>query len=351
MSTHVIKRGETAFGIAKEAGVTLAQIKALNPKVNLDKLQIGQELTVHAPETKKHEFSIENMDYTKKAKAANPYQSSIRTQQPSTFCTTPKAISSGSIMTQSNYNTSLSEEGKKLKPIIIKKEGKVLDTYIAPEGLATIGHGHLFINKPTFLKNIEAQKITPGAKNIKLKEALKNPANKTALKASIQQELEEAIKLTGIKDVPSTVSSDLKLTDAQVELLLNSDIKKAQNAMNKSIGKENLAKRTLNQKLAALDLYYNAGENLNKKAPNFVKQFKAGNMDKAQAELDIFRTDGKIQLGLIRRCYDRMLLLSDNNSISEEAKVKILKAYNEYCRDHNKMVAGNFSQIENKLKV
>ena len=165
------------------------------------------------------------------------------------------------------------------------------------------------------------------------------------------KELQDAIKNTGIKNVPSSVASNLSLTDAQIQLLLNSDIKKAQDGMDKTIGKENLAKRTLNQKLAALDLFYNAGGKLEKKAPNFVKAFKSGNMDKAQAELDVFRTGGKIQLGLIRRCYDRMLLLSDNHCISNEAKTKILAAYNEYCRESGKMVAANFSQIEGKLKA
>jgi len=359
----VVKKGDTASAIAKKSGLTLGVLQTLNPGVNLSKIKPKQVLNTSAKR------AVE----ARKAKVSTPIKAATKTGQvtkastsPSLFATsitnnssiptfsaktTPKTSSTSGIMTLEKFQANLSPEEKALMPHIKREEGKVTNIYIAPEGMATIGHGHLLINKPQFLLNIEQQNLTPSAKNKKVKEALKNPANAALMKASLQKDLQDAIKTTGIKNVPSSVSSDLKLTDAQINLLLNSDIKKAHEAMEKQIGKENLKKRTTNQKLVALDMFYNVGSNLKAKAPSFVKHFKAGNIPKAQAELDIFKSDGKIYLGLMRRSYERMQLLNDNKGISDEAKAKLMKAYNQYCEENNKQIAKNFAQAEKVLKA
>lgn len=46
MTTHTVAAGETAGVIARNAGVTVEALKAANPGVDLDKLQIGQVLNV-----------------------------------------------------------------------------------------------------------------------------------------------------------------------------------------------------------------------------------------------------------------------------------------------------------------
>lgn len=45
---HKIRRGETAMQVARSYGLTLAQLKALNPKLNLSRLSIGQALRIGA---------------------------------------------------------------------------------------------------------------------------------------------------------------------------------------------------------------------------------------------------------------------------------------------------------------
>lgn len=343
-SSYTVKSGDTGYAIANKLGISLDTLRKANPNVDLNRIKPKQILRTSIPtQTSKTSSSSPSLFAT----------STTRKTAMPTFSrtTTPKTSSTSGIMTLEKFEANLSAEAKALIPHIKSEEGKVKGTYIAPEGMATIGHGHLLINKPKFLLNIEKQNLSASAKNKKVKEALKNPANAALMKASLQKDLQDAIKTTGIKNVASTVSSDLQLTDAQIKLLLNSDIKKAQNAMEKQFGKEILKKRTTNQKLVALDLCYNVGGNLKKKAPNFVKEFKAGNIGKAQAELDIFKSDGKIYLGLMRRNYERMQLLNDNKGISDAAKTKLLNAYNQYCREHSKQVASNFTQAEKILKT
>ena len=308
-SYYKVKAGDTGHVIAKNNGMSFQTLQKLNPNVNWNKIQIGQSLALSASTN----ATTTQPQTTKTATISNPksiFSSTLTTPKtviPTFSKTTPtKTNSTEKIMTLEKFEANLSPEAKILMPHVKKEEGKVKETYIAPEGMATIGHGHLLINKPKFLLDIEKQNLSPAKKNKKVKEALKNPANAALMKAALQKDLQDAIKTTGIKTVPSTVSNNLQLTDEQIKLLLNSDIQKAQNAMEKLFGKETLKKRTTNQKLVALDLCYNVGPNLNKKAPNFVKQFKAGNIGKAQAELDIFKSDGKIYLGLMRRNYERI---------------------------------------------
>lgn len=45
---HRIRRGETAMQVARVHGLTLAQLKALNPKLNLARLSVGQTLRIGA---------------------------------------------------------------------------------------------------------------------------------------------------------------------------------------------------------------------------------------------------------------------------------------------------------------
>ncbi|MDK9678884.1 LysM domain-containing protein [Weissella cibaria] len=45
-STVVVKAGTTAFAIAKSHGLTLAQLQALNPEVDMNGVQAGQTLVV-----------------------------------------------------------------------------------------------------------------------------------------------------------------------------------------------------------------------------------------------------------------------------------------------------------------
>ncbi|OQA37486.1 MAG: Murein hydrolase activator NlpD precursor [Acidobacteria bacterium ADurb.Bin340] len=46
--SHKIRKGETAMQVARANGLTLAQLKALNPKVNLSRLAVGQLIQVGA---------------------------------------------------------------------------------------------------------------------------------------------------------------------------------------------------------------------------------------------------------------------------------------------------------------
>ena len=45
-STVVVKAGTTAFAIAKSHGLTLAQLQALNPGIDMNGVQAGQTLVV-----------------------------------------------------------------------------------------------------------------------------------------------------------------------------------------------------------------------------------------------------------------------------------------------------------------
>jgi len=357
--SHQVKSGETAFAIAKENGLSLKALQEANPGVNLNKLKVGQSIMLAGTSKSTKTAAVSTPVSAKTAGSVTSTSTSLFASSRTIVSDNPLSIShstsnnstktSSGIVTLESFSENLSEEAKLLKPQIQKAEGKVTTTYVAPEGLATIGHGHLLINKPKFLTDIEKQKLTPSEKNKKVKEALQNNDNKVALKASLQKDLLDAIKTTGIKNVPSTVSNDLSLTDAQISLLLNSDVQKAQTAMEKQIGKENLKNRTAKQKLVALDMYYNVGSNLKAKAPSFVKYFKSGDIEKAQAEIDIFRTNKTIHLGLLRRNYQRMLLLNDNK-LTPAAEQKLLAAYNQYLSEHNKALVSNFSSAEKVLK-
>lgn len=44
--THTVRSGETAWIIAREAGISLQELKTLNPGVNVARLQLGQQLNV-----------------------------------------------------------------------------------------------------------------------------------------------------------------------------------------------------------------------------------------------------------------------------------------------------------------
>jgi murein DD-endopeptidase MepM/ murein hydrolase activator NlpD len=48
-STHKVRRGETAARIARENGLTLAQLEAINPKINMDRLAAGTVVKVRGP--------------------------------------------------------------------------------------------------------------------------------------------------------------------------------------------------------------------------------------------------------------------------------------------------------------
>ena len=43
---HVVKRGDTLWSIAQQYGTTVSKLKELNPGINPDRLQIGQEIVV-----------------------------------------------------------------------------------------------------------------------------------------------------------------------------------------------------------------------------------------------------------------------------------------------------------------
>ncbi len=46
-SKHMVVAGETLYSISKKYGVTIAQLKALNPNIDINALSINQQLTVN----------------------------------------------------------------------------------------------------------------------------------------------------------------------------------------------------------------------------------------------------------------------------------------------------------------
>ena len=363
---YQVKKGETACAIARRNGLSLKTLQALNPTLDLNNIKAGQNINLKAAAKQQAAGSVFTSDAKKPikevkqasaaplfasgtAKSSQPLTSFSKDVKPAAPVQKAKTTTNSNILTIEKYEQNMTPEAKLLTPFIKKKEGKAPGTYIAPDGKSTIGYGHLLINKPKFLTDIENKKLSPKEKNKLIKTALLKEENKTALKQALQKDLLDAIKTTGIKNVPSTVNKNLELTKEQIDLLLYADAKKAQDAMTKTFGKDVLSKRTTNQKLVALDLCFNIGRNLNNKAPEFVKQFKAGNMEKAQAELNLFKSNGKVLLGLIKRNYNRMLLL-DDNKLSPLAQERLLAAYNKYLEDHAKKLAQNFSEAEKVLK-
>jgi LysM repeat protein len=49
--THVVTRGETAWGISQRLGVPLSRLAQSNPTMDLDHLRVGEELTLPAMHT------------------------------------------------------------------------------------------------------------------------------------------------------------------------------------------------------------------------------------------------------------------------------------------------------------
>ncbi len=341
-STYTIKKGDTLWKISRSTGKTVEELLELNPNTNPTGLQIGHQLILANTQQKpKNEFSVEKLCQSK-----SNLQTQANVENP--------RIQQENISSLEKYETNQEAAFINVKKSIKEAEGKSSQPYIEPDGKTAIAYGHKLINKPKFLLDIEELKIPRELKNKKLQESLQNPKNLEALKQALRKDLQEAIKTTGIKDVPATINNDLKLSDAQIELLLNSDIKKAENNMEKTFGRETLKQRTTQEKQVALDLFFNIGPALPKKAPKFTTYFKNGEIEKAQAQLDFFSVKNKngtkkYKLGLIRRNYDRMLLIN-NNKLTSESKEKLLTAYNKYCLQNNKKPARSFNEIQKILE-
>ena len=350
--THTIAYGENLSKIAKKYNTTVEALLKANPQIK-DANRVNAGTVLNIP---------------KITPTANTNA-------------TPAATKTG-VTTQKSFEDSQSAEVKAIKASVIDSEGKKPAPYFAPEGKLTIGIGHQMTqeNKPQFLKDIETtlkpiteeqqkeydkitnntslseadkkkqraaldkkREYTPAEKEKKLKEALKKPENAEALKLAIKKELDAAVKNTGIKDVATTVANNRKLTEAQMQLLLNSDIKNAETGAKNAIGETAYNKATSEQRQVAIDLQYNTGS-IKKKAPKFVEHFQAGKMEDAQAELDVFKANGKVQLGLIRRNYQRMLLMNANKTISDKAKTKLLNAYNADRKNKGKAEVKTFEE-------
>ena len=352
---HVVKYGDTAWDTWKkynkehpETKISWDDFKIWNKDVDINHLKPGDKLRLSQPQEVK--TAATQATETNSVQNVTPATDSVFTQTTDTNPKTDTSDVKNTILTQAKYESDQPEEVKNIKTFIKDNEGKESSTYIAPEGNATIGYGHVLIKQPAFIKKIAKSTNDKKKRADSLKEALQESENKAALKQEIESNMQDAAKLTGIGNVSIEVGDDLKLSDAQMELLLNADLKKAYNAMEKSIGKANLDKRTANEKQVALDLFYNAGG----KAPKFIKAFKEGDMAKAQEELDFFTAKDKdgnktYLLGLIRRSYSRMLLIN-NNELTDASKTKLLNAYNKYCEQKGKPQAKSFEEIESTLK-
>ena len=354
-TTLEVGKGQNAWVILQNynkqnnTNISLDQLKEMNPQIkDLSKLKPGDKLI----------FSPSQETQTVAPEKINSSSESIFTQQASDA--KPKTDTSdvkNTTLTQAKYEENQPEEVKNLKTFIKNKEGKESSTYVALEGNATIAYGHVLESQPQFIKDIAKSTNKKDERAKLLKKALEDDNNKKILKAAIEKDLQAAVKLTGIGNVSIDISDDLKLTDAQMELLLNADIKKVYNAMEKKIGKANLDKRTTNEKQAALDMFYNAGGNLD--APKFIEAFSKGDILKAQEEIDFFtakvynpetkKKERKYFEGLIKRCYERMLLIN-NNELTVNSQTKLRAAYNKYLAQDNKPPIETFEKLEPLLK-
>lgn len=324
ISEHKVKRGDSLWKLAKQYGCTIDALKAAN-NLKSDTIQRGQVLII--PSVVQNQVSVAEPQITQPKAIAEP------------------AIPKMTLKTASAANSTPQEN---VKNDIRKAEGKEPATYFAPEGKSTIGFGHQLVNKPKFIKNIEAKKLTPAQKNELLEKALKNNENKEALKTALKKDLAEAIKRTGIKNVPTTINSDLKLTEAQMELLLSSDVKKASDNAEKNLGKTAFNRLSGQQKEVMIDLYYNIGEGFHKKGPTFMKLVKAGKLEDAQAQLDFYRSNGKLLRGLMKRSMERMKKWN-NGVLTDDAKKSLLENYNKLAVQDGKKQVSTFALAERKI--
>ncbi len=309
-STHVIERGDTLWEIARDNGTSVDTLKAANPNVNPEALQLGQKInlpTSATPEVKSQ---------------------STNTQTKTTHFTQPSATKNSSSLAA--YNRNVPEEVKQVKTMLKEAEGKMPSAYIAPEGKVTIGYGHLIDSqdKPSFLSSIENLKVSPKRKQAVLEKMLKTPAYQKEMQTYLQKELTKAANNTGITGVNLSVGDDLKLTDEQMELLLNSDIKSKQKDILRTINKSSLDAMTPAQKAVLIDLSFNIGS-LKAKAPKLVEALNKKDFESAQVELMFSKSDGKRLKGLINRSIIRMAKFG-NGRLSPQARQVIAQTYNAY---------------------
>ncbi len=361
-SEYTIKKGDSFSKIAKELNISVKDLQSANPNIDPRKLQIGQRIRLavtQGSETTAPKQTQRAVSGEPKAGLSPKVNGSIFTPKASDIKPKTKTSEAKTTLTQAKFEATQSDEVKNMKTFIKNKEGKETQPYIELNDKLAIGYGHNLVLKsqPKFIKEITQKTSDKTQRANLLKEALKKPENKAILKKAIEADIQAAVKLTGIGNVSIDIKDDLKLSDAQMELLLNADLKKAQNAMGKRIGKAALAKRTTAQKQVALDLFYNAGGNLD--APKFIEAFKKGDIVKAQEEIDFFHVNvydsksktykKKYYSGLIKRSYERMLLINDNK-LTDASKAKLLDAYNKYLAQGGKPAIENFAKLEPILK-
>lgn len=206
-------------------------------------------------------------------------------------------------------------------------EGKSNKCYIALEGNVTFGYGHVLKNVPPFIQKIyNDNKHLEGKEKQKaiekdFEKALKNKENQKILKNSIQKDLVQAKSNINDTSVSSIITDDLKLTNEQIDLLLESDAKNSINDFRTRFQENNrIAGMTSYQICAAIDYIYNVGA---KKCPKFIASLKNNKLQEAQKECDAIGAGKKSSEGLAKRNYLRMLYI--NSSINNDTIDVLLK--------------------------
>ena len=335
---HIVQPGDTFWSIHKKTGISWDTIKALNSDIDIDNLQVGQQIRLSAPAS---DQSIFTDSVSLKAASTIETEPAFSTQTETKQPEINKATAGKEAIAL--YEANLSEEEKAVTPLTKAAEGISYKPYIEPNGRLDIAHGHYITNSPKFVKDIEKSNLSNQEKEAKLAEKLQDPKNKEALKKALKKNLENASKVTGIKGVSTDINDDLKLSPEQVNLLFYSDIKKAKDGAIKDLGQETWSRMTPGQKAAAIDIQYST-YGIEKSAPSFRRNLQAGNIDGALNEIDLFYVNKKPALGLIRRNYQRQLLMK-NGVLTDEIKKKDLNAYNACQLANGRREAKTFEEI------
>ena len=346
---YIIQPGDNFTRIGKKLKISPKLLLEWNPDVQERKMQIGKRIRITPPKRNTNrEYSTETLynnirNSDTAAPVTNPTKAKAVSVKPiAAVSQTPKIVTP-TTAPNTTKNASLEEYAKRqpaeFKPLVdfLKKEESVeQETYLGPDGHAHVGVGHKLTSQPAFITEIARSSKRKDFK-ANLKKALKNEKNRIVLASALESDLIDAVQKTGIKGVSTKVDTKtLKLTDAQIQLLLNGDIATARETAHQRIGKAIFESRKPHEKMVALDLFFNSGSN----SPKFCEAFKKGDMKIAQKELDIFHSkkiDPKTKkeisrtyfLGLIKRNYKRMKILCEGN-ITPESQEKLLVALNKF---------------------
>ncbi|MDD3593471.1 MAG: hypothetical protein PHX18_02470 [Candidatus Gastranaerophilales bacterium] len=182
------------------------------------------------------------------------------------------------------------------------------------------------------------------------------------IEANLEKDLETAKQHTKIQNISTKIEKGKPNTN-QILMLFYSDMSAHEkNAISLAGGKEKWDKIPAAKQAAILSLCFNVGKGkIEKKKDgtptNFITNFKNGDWEKAQDELDFYSAGGTTLSGLIKRRYVEKLLINDGK-LTETSKKQLTTAYNKYIEQMgllNKAVKGfpakksSFEEVEKIL--